>query len=80
MGPPSQLSIATSSITRLLKEESSYRTELASQQKRIEQLQTEAGAGDAEEGEEKGNQEFRLRQEVSTIKVFIYIYHVSDMF
>ncbi len=68
MGPPSQLSIATSSITRLLKEESSYRTELLAQQKRLEQLQTEAGADGAEEGEEgeeKGNEEFRLRQEVS---------------
>ena len=71
MVPPSQLSIAISSITRLLKEESSYRTELAAQQKRLEQLQTEAGAGDAEEGEEKGNQEFRLRQEVSSLLFLI---------
>ena len=69
MGPPSQLSIATSSINRLLKEESSYRTELAAQQKSVEQSQTEAGAGGAEEGEEKGNREFSLRQEVSIIIV-----------
>ena len=80
MGPPSQLTIATSSITRLLKEESSYRTELASQQKRLEQLQTEASASDAEEGDEKGNQEFRLRQEVSIIVFFWDIRYVSDLF
>jgi len=58
--PPSQLAIATSSITRLLKDEDSYRTELASQQKRLERL--EAGGGDREDA---GNVEFQLRQEVS---------------
>ncbi|KAK0515213.1 hypothetical protein JMJ35_002592 [Cladonia borealis] len=78
MPPPSPLSIATSSITRLLKEESSYRTELASQQKKVEKLQTEDngagngdGDGDAEEeedGEEKGNREWRLRQEKQAVE------------
>lgn len=71
MPPPSPLSIATSSINRLLKEESSYRTELVAQEKRIEGLesQTEDGAEDAEEG----NREFSLRQEVSIIFLFFFM-------
>lgn len=59
MAPPSQLNIATSSINRLLKEESSYRTELSNQEKRVEKLK--GGGGDSEEA---GNREFQLRQEV----------------
>lgn len=69
MPPPSQLAIATSSLNRLVKEESSYRTELASQQKRVEKLQ--AGGGD---DEDVGNLEFQLRQEVcvdTTVSIFI---------
>ena len=62
MAPPTPLSVATNSINRLLKEESSYRTELATQQRRVEQLQ----AGGADE-DDAGNTEFRLRQEVSTL-------------
>ncbi|KAM0796617.1 tubulin-specific chaperone Rbl2 [Usnea florida] len=68
MPPPTPLSIATNALTRLLKEESSYRTELASQRRRVEQLQSgaAAAAGDEEEEEEEGeegNREFRLGQE-----------------
>ncbi|KAL2045000.1 hypothetical protein N7G274_002775 [Stereocaulon virgatum] len=48
--PPSQLSIATSSINRLLKEESSYRTELAGQRKRLEKLEAGRDGGGAVEG------------------------------
>ena len=70
MPPPSPLSITTSSINRLLKEESSYRTELAAQQKRIQQLEKEDGAEDAEEG----NRDFSLRQEVS---VFNFLFVVT---
>lgn len=62
MAPPTPLSVATNSINRLLKEESSYRTELATQQRRVEELQ----AGGADE-DDAGNTEFRLRQEVSTL-------------
>lgn len=61
MAPPTPLSVATKSINRLLKEESSYRTELVNQQQRVEKLQ--AGGGTEEVA---GNTEFRLRQEVST--------------
>jgi tubulin-specific chaperone A len=68
MAPPSQLSIATSSINRLLKEESSYRTELAGQRKRLEKLEADVDGG-AEE-EEVGNREFELKQEVC----FSFIY------
>ena len=69
MPPPSPLSITTSSINRLLKEESSYRTELAAQQKRIQQLEKEDGAEDAEEG----NREFSLRQEVSVFRLLFLV-------
>ena len=61
MAPPSQLSIATSSVTRLLKEEVSYRTELEGQQKRLQKL--EAGEGDDEEG----NRAWYIAQEVTLI-------------
>lgn len=56
MPAPSQLSIATSAVERLLKEESSYHKELDQQQARIKKLEE----GDAE-GE---NAEFQLKQEV----------------
>ncbi|MCJ1450836.1 hypothetical protein MMC28_001170 [Mycoblastus sanguinarius] len=66
MPPPSPLAIATSSVSRLLKEESSYRTELSTQEQRIAQLQTGAGAGAGTEEEDGvGNSEFWLRQEDS---------------
>lgn len=70
MPPPSPLSIATSSINRLLKEESSYRTELANQQRRIEGLETRTGTGTGDDAEEEGNREFSLRQEVSLLVFF----------
>ena len=53
MAPPSQLSIATSSLVRLVKEESSYHKELQGQLARIEKL---------DEGDE--NAEYILKQEV----------------
>ncbi|CAD6576227.1 MAG: hypothetical protein ASARMPRED_007656 [Alectoria sarmentosa] len=61
MAPPTPLSVATNSINRLLKEESSYRTELATQQRRVDKLQ----AGGGESDDEVGNMDFRLRQEAS---------------
>lgn len=67
MPPPTPLSIATNSLTRLLKEEASYRTELASQQQRVEKL---SSAGDEEEEGGEGNAEFRLRQEVCMFLFF----------
>ena len=59
--PPTKLTIATSSITRLLKEESSYRTELASQEKSYDDLLSGALGGNENDD---GNLEFRIRQEV----------------
>lgn len=57
MPAPSQLSIATSSLNRLVKEESSYHKELEQQQARIAKM--EGG-----EGAEDENAEFQLKQEV----------------
>lgn len=55
MAPPTKLSVATSSVTRLLKEEGSYHKELEQQQARITRTEKEA------RGE---NAEFQIRQEV----------------
>ena len=63
--PPSQLSIATSSLNRLVKEEKSYHTEMKSQERRIKALEEATTNGDKEEEGEEGNREFSLRQEVS---------------
>lgn len=57
MGPPSRLAVATSSLQRLLKEESSYHKELSQQEAHIEQLEQEPTGGDE-------NAEFQLNQEV----------------
>lgn len=55
MAPPSKLSIATSSVQRLLQEESSYHKELEQQEGRVSKLQKDNS------GE---NAEYLLRQEV----------------
>lgn len=65
MAPPTPLSVATNSVNRLLKEESSYRAELADQQQRVGELQAGGGGG----GEDDvGNGEFRLRQEKRAVE------------
>lgn len=64
MAPPTPLSVATNSVNRLLKEESSYRAELADQQQRVGELQ----AGGGGEDEDIGNGEFRLRQEKRAVE------------
>jgi hypothetical protein len=56
MPPPSQLSIATSSVQRLVKEEASYHKELEKQQARLKNLETNP--------DEDENAEYQLRQEV----------------
>jgi tubulin-specific chaperone A len=61
MPPPSQLHIATQSVSRLLKEETSYHKELGQQQGRVTKLEDEIKAGGS--GED-GNAEFMLKQEV----------------
>ena len=55
MPPPSQLSITTSSLLRLVKEEVSYHEELQKQESRIQKLQSETG---------DENAEFMIKQEV----------------
>ena len=57
--PPSQISIATSSVQRLLKEIRSYQQEQQGQEKRLADLQ----ALPAEKRDE--NWEFEVRQQVS---------------
>ena len=56
MAPPSSLSIATSSLLRLVKEEASYHQELAQQESRLQRAQTNA--------DEDENAEYVIRQEV----------------
>lgn len=59
MAPPSQLSVATSSVNRLLKEEVSYRRELEGQHKRLKALESETG------DDEEGNRAWNVGQQVS---------------
>jgi len=61
MAPPSALSIATQSVTRLVKEESYYHKEQANQEKRIQKLQ---GDIDNNNPELDSNAPFMLKQEV----------------
>jgi tubulin-specific chaperone A len=56
MPPPSQLSIATSSVQRLVKEEASYYKELKQQEARLEKTLASK--------DEDENAEFTLKQEV----------------
>ena len=58
MAPPSQLSIATSSVNRLLKEEDSYRAELDDQQSRLQKLEAEVVE------DEDGNRAYTIKQQV----------------
>jgi len=56
MAPPSALAIATGSVQRLVKEETSYHKELKNQETRLEKLVTST--------EENENKEYQLKQEV----------------
>jgi len=56
MAPPSQLAIASGSVQRLVKEETSYHKELAQQEARLKKL--------VESKSEDENAEFQLKQEV----------------
>lgn len=62
MPAPSPLKIATSAVTRLVKEEKYYQTELSSQTARVQKLEEELKNGS---GAADGNAEFMLKQEVS---------------
>ncbi len=61
MPPPSPLTIATSSLSRLLKEETSYHAELGQQERSIARLENLP----AEERDE--NHGFAVRQEVCIV-------------
>ena len=61
MAPPSALAIATQAVQRLVKEESYYHKEQASQEKRIEKLEEDIAAGGANLD---SNAEYVLKQEV----------------
>lgn len=67
MPAPTSLSIATSSVLRLVKEESSYHKELEQQKRRVEKLEGETG------GDDDGNREFILKQEVC----FTFFHHFN---
>ena len=73
MAPPSQLSIATSSVLRLLKEEASYRTELEGQKKRLQTLETES------HDDEEGNRAWNIGQEVLTSTTFLLLLRMYIM-
>jgi hypothetical protein len=57
MAPPSQLAIATGSVSRLVKEETSYHKELKQQETRLEKLLAST--------EENENAEYQQKQEAS---------------
>lgn len=56
MAPPSALTIATSSLERLIKEEASYHRELQEQEQRLQRLRTETNPDE--------NQNWNIKQEV----------------
>lgn len=60
MAPPSQITIATSSLQRLVKEEASYHKELKSQEARLEKLLASK--------DEDENAEYQLKQEVGLLE------------
>lgn len=65
MPAPSQLSIATSAVRRLLKEESTYHKELVTEEQKLKDLEQRVENG---EENEDGNAEFILNQHVSDPK------------
>jgi tubulin-specific chaperone A len=62
MPAPSPLSIATSVVQRLVKEETSYHKELKSQEARLEKLVSSTEADE--------NKEYQLKQEVCQPEIF----------
>lgn len=68
MAPPTPLSIATSSLQRLVKEEASYHRELLQQEQSIRRLELDQSE---EAEEEQGNRDFQLRQEVRNPGAFV---------
>lgn len=67
MPAPSQLSIATSSVLRLLKEEISYHKELVDQEAQVKVLEEKIKSS---QFTSDGNEEFMLKQQVSAVQRF----------
>ena len=77
MPPPTPLKISTAALTRLLKEQLSYETELREQEAALERLKGKAKAkakaagarvdGEDDRDEGDGNEEFVLRQQVCVV-------------
>ncbi|KAG6015415.1 hypothetical protein E4U54_003531 [Claviceps lovelessii] len=65
MPPPSQLAIATGSVSRLLKEQASYHNELADQEAQIAKQEESIKAGG---GDEDGNAAFMLKQSKTAVE------------
>ncbi|KAM3461672.1 hypothetical protein MY5147_005644 [Beauveria neobassiana] len=65
MPAPSALAITTSSVQRLLKEETSYHKELADQEKTVQDLEAKSKTGAADED---GNGAFMLKQQKTAIE------------
>ncbi|CAM1506930.1 Fc.00g065710.m01.CDS01 [Cosmosporella sp. VM-42] len=65
MPPPSQLSIASSAVKRLLREEASYHKELADQEAQVKVLEEKIKNGEANED---GNGEFILKQQQTAVE------------
>ncbi|KAK2811357.1 hypothetical protein FQN50_002234 [Emmonsiellopsis sp. PD_5] len=59
MAPPTPLSIATSSVQRLVKEEASYHRELQQQEERIKRIEAEKPSAE----DDDDNREYILKQE-----------------
>lgn len=70
MAPPTPLSIATSSVKRLVKEEASYHREVEEQTKRIQRLEAEAKEAGGEDDD--GNREYMLKQEVC-LSIYLFL-------
>ncbi|KAL8890730.1 MAG: hypothetical protein Q9205_004086 [Flavoplaca limonia] len=65
MSRPSPLAISVGSVRRLLKEETTYRTELTNQEARLRRWESE---GDGEDDETTGNREWAIKQEKQGIQ------------
>ncbi|KAI9789044.1 MAG: hypothetical protein M1816_006399 [Peltula sp. TS41687] len=67
MPAPSPLQISTSSLLRLLNEESSYGTEVRDQEARLGKLQQQQRNNDGDDGDD-GNLEYEIRQQKQAIE------------
>ena len=65
MPPPSSLAIATSSLLRLVKEESSYHSELETQGSRLRSALEKQQQNKGDEDDDEENGEFMIKQQVS---------------